>query len=150
MFSRRPRQVVVLIAVVILICAQTGCGGGTGPSPVGYAGEWTGTTSSGTPVQFSVSATETVTSITLVYRFSTECSGTLTYTGLALPIHTSNPPGLPTSDQLGFAYSTTNGASGTLIVGGFSSDRRSASGRFALVDFGACDTVVGTWSATRR
>jgi hypothetical protein len=148
MWSRAARWLGVLIA----ICAPVACGGGGGiaPSPVGYAGEWTGTTSNGPPIRFSVSAADTVTSITLVYSFSADCSGTLTYTDLAVPIRTSNPPGLPASDQLGFGYSTTNGVNGTLIAGGFSPDRRSASGQFALVHFGACDTVVGTWTAQRH
>ena len=106
----------------------------------------------GTPIQFSVSAADTVTSFILAYNFSADCSGTLTYTDLALPIHTLNPPGPPPFDQPGFGYSTSSddGARGTLIAGHFSPDRRSASGQFSLVHYGACDTVVGRWNATRR
>jgi hypothetical protein len=149
MCSREARR--LAISIVIVICAHIACDSGTGPSPLGYAGEWTGTTSQGTPMRFSVSAADSVTSFTLAYNFSADCSGRLTYTDLALPIHTLNPPGPPPFDQPGFGYSTNDdGARGTLIAGHFSPDRRSASGQFSLVHYGACDTVVGMWNATRR
>jgi hypothetical protein len=150
MCSREARH--LAISIIIVICAHIACDRGMGPSPLGYAGEWTGTTSQGTPIRFSVSAADTVTSFTLAYNFSADCSGTLTYTQLALPIHTLNPPGPPPYDQPGFGYSTSSddAASGTLIAGHFSSDRRSASGQFSLVYYGACGTVVGRWNATRR
>ncbi len=44
--------------MVIVICAHIKCDSGIGPSPVGYAGEWTGTTSQGPPIHFSVSAAD--------------------------------------------------------------------------------------------
>jgi hypothetical protein len=150
MCSREARR--LAISIVIVICAHIACDRGIGPSPLGYAGEWMGTTSQGTPIRFSVSAADTVTSFTLAYNFSADCSGTLTYTQLALAIHTLNPPGPPPYDQPGFGYSTSSddGASGTLIAGHFSPDRRSATGQFSLVYYGACGTVVGRWNATRR
>lgn len=150
MRSRAVRRLGITIATVI--CAHVACGGEIGPSPLGYVGEWTGTTSNGTPIRFSVSGADTVTSITLVYSFSVDCSGTLAYTNLAVPIHTLDPLGPPPYDQPGFGYATNGGAGAgaTAIAGHFSPDRRFASGQFTLVRYGACGTVLGTWSASRR
>lgn len=150
MVSREVRRLV--ISVVIVISAHVACDGGASPTPLGYAGEWTGTTSQGTPIGFSVSAADTVTSFTLAYDFAADCTGTLAYTDLALEIHRLTPPGPPPYDQPGFGYATSSddGARGTLIAGRFAPDRRSASGQFSLVRYGACGTVVGRWNATRR
>jgi hypothetical protein len=147
---REARRLAISIGIVI--CAHVACKSPTAPSPLppGYAGEWAGTTVQGTPVQFSVSAADNVTSFTLTYNFSAVCSGTLTNTDLAVPIHKLDPPGPPPFDQPGFGFSTNDGTSGTLIAGHFSPDRRTASGQFSLVHYGACGTVVGTWSASRR
>src|SRR5262245_15783209 len=139
-----------LLSILVLVFAQAACGHDSmEPTPVGYAGEWSGTTAQGTPVRFSVSG-NAVTSISIAYNFSPACTGTLNYTGLAAEIHTLDPPGPPPFDQPGFGYSTTDGAQGTLIAGHFSADRRSASGQFTLVHYGACETVVSSWTATRR
>lgn len=146
---QEARRLVITLGVVI--CAPVACKSATAPTPVGYAGEWTGTTAQGTLVRFGVSAADHVTSFTLTYNFSATCSGTLTYTDLAAAIHTLDPPGPPPFDQPGFGFSTTDGTSGTVIAGHFSPDRRSASGQFSLIRHGACgDVVVGPWSASRR
>ena len=138
----------------VLACAAIACGSGdngVSPLPPGYAGEWVGTTSEGTAFRFAVAEGDTVTSITLTYNFSAGCSGTLTYTNLAVPIHTLEPPGPPPFDQPGFGYGVNTIQTGTLIAGVFSPDRRSASGRFTFVQFSGCDSVVaGSWTATRR
>src|SRR5215510_8728529 len=65
--------------LVLLISAQTACHNGVEPTPVGYAGEWIGTTAQGTPVRFSVSG-NVVTSISITYNFSPACADTLSYT----------------------------------------------------------------------
>lgn len=150
MRSREARRLAILLGIVI--CAQVACKSATAPSPVGYAGEWTGTAMPGTSVQFSVSAADQVTAFTLTYNFSATCSGTLRYTDLAVPIHTLDPPGPPPYDQPGFGFGRTSDdrASGTAIAGHFSPDRRSASGQFTLVNYDGCGTVLGTWSARRR
>src|SRR5574340_107058 len=146
---RRTRT--LLISIGLAVWVHGACKSATAPSPVGYAGEWNGTTMQGTPVQFDVSRNDEVNSFTLTYNFSNTCSGTLAYRELALPIHTLDPPGPPPYDQPGFGFSTTDGATGTFLAGHFSRDRRSASGQFSLVRYGACgDVAVGTWSARRR
>jgi hypothetical protein len=140
------------ISIGMVICVHVGCGGATSPSPLpsGYAGEWEGTSTEGTVVQFSVSAADEVTSLILAYNLSPACSGTLTNTNLAVPIHKLDPPGAPPYDQPGFGFSTADGTSGTLIAGYFLPDRRSASGKFTLVRYGSCGTVLGSWTAQRQ
>jgi hypothetical protein len=91
-----------------------------------------------------------VTSISITYNFSPMCTGTLSYANLAAEIHTFDPPGPPLFDQPGFGESTTDGVQGTLIAGHFSADRRSASGQFTPVPYGACGTLVSSWTANRR
>jgi hypothetical protein len=150
MFLREARRLAILIGTLIFL--HVGCNSATAPSPLpaGYAGEWTGTTAEGTFVQFSVSATDHVTSLILTYNFSAACSGTLTNTNLAVPIHRLDHPGPPPYDQPGFAFGTNEVTSATAINGHFSPDRRSASGQFTLVYYDACgDVIHGTWSARR-
>ena len=138
-----------VFCLVLLISAQIACHNGLGPTPAGYAGEWIGTTAQETTISFTVSG-NAVTSISITYNFSPTCTGALSYTSLAAEIHILDPPGPPPFDQPGFGYSTTDGTQGTLIAGHFSSDRRSASGQFTLVHYGACETVVSSWTANRR
>ena len=85
----------LVIAASIPSSAEVTCDSATAPAPVpvGYAGEWTGTTQYGPPIGFSVSAADEVTSVTLTYNFSPTCSGTLTYADLAVPIRRLEPPG---------------------------------------------------------
>ena len=107
MFLREARRLAILIGT--LICVHVGCNSATAPSPLpaGYAGEWTGTTVEGTFVQFSVSATDHVTSLILTYNFSAACSGTLTNTNLAVPIHRLDPPARHLTISLGSASART-------------------------------------------
>lgn len=152
MCMREARTLSMLAA--ILACASIACGsGGNGVSPIppGYAGDWIGTTSEGTSFRFIVSEADTVTSITLSYNFFAGCSGTVSYTNLAVPIRRLEPPGPPPFDQPGFGYAKNDVVSGTLIAGHFSPDRLSAEGRFTLVTYSGCADVVGSsWNATRR
>lgn len=144
----------LVIAASIAISAHVACTSPTAPAPVpaGYAGEWTGTTEHGTPIRFSVSAADEVTSFTVTYNFSATCSGTLTYADLAVPIRKQEPPGPPPFDQPGFAFGPVSDdrESATAIAGHFFADRRSASGQFLLVGYVGCEPVRGTWDARRR
>jgi hypothetical protein len=143
----------LVIAASIAISAHVACESPTAPEPVGYAGEWTGTTQHATSVRFSVSDANEVTSFTVTYNFSVTCSGTLTYTDLAVPIRKQEPPGPPPFDQPGFAFGrmSDDRVSATAINGVFSADRRSVSGQFVLVGYSGCGpSVLGTWDARRR
>lgn len=152
MCMRGGRYLTILAAV--LACGHIACGSGdsgVSPLPPGYVGDWIGTTSHGTSFRFSVSEADTVSSITLTYNVSTGCSGTLSYTNLAVVIRSLEPPGPPPFDQPGFGFAENTVVTGTMIAGHFSPDRRSASGQFNLVKYSGCDDVVfGTWTATRR
>jgi hypothetical protein len=118
------------ISTGTLVCIHVACNSATAPSPLppGYAGEWSGTTAEGTPVHFTVSGSDEVTSFTLTYSFSDTCAGTLINTDLAVPIRSLDPPGPPPYDQPGFAFGTNEITRATAIAGFFSPDRRSASG----------------------
>lgn len=145
----------LVIAASLAISAQVACTGPTAPAPVpvGYAGEWTGTTEHGIPIRFSVSAADDVTSFTLSYNVSPTCSGTLTYTDLAVPIRRQEPPGPPPFDQPGFAFGRLSDdlATASGIAGHFSPDRRSASGQFILSQYAGCGPgFIGRWDANRR
>jgi hypothetical protein len=146
-------HVLHLVAVIVVVL-NVGCNSATKPSglpPSGYAGEWAGTTTDGTSVQFSVSTADNVTEFTLTYRISATCSGTLRYADLTAQIHLQVPPGPPPFDQPGFAFSTKDATSGTAVAGHFSPDRLSSSGQFILANYGACgEGVIGNWSARRR
>src|SRR4029453_11551426 len=93
-----------VLGFALVISAQTACENAVEPTPVGYAGEWTGTTTQGTPVRFSVSG-NAVTSISITYNFSPTCTGTLSYTSRGNSYARSS--GSPPFDQPGFGYSTT-------------------------------------------
>ena len=143
-----------MIATGIAISTHVACASPTAPAPVpvGYVGEWTGTTQHGTPVRFSVSAVDELTSITLTYNVSATCSGTFTYTDLAVPIRRQEPPGPPPFDQPGFAVGRVSDdrASATAVAGHFSPDRRLASGQFILNQLSGCGpSFIGTWEARR-
>jgi hypothetical protein len=112
---------------------------------VGYAGEWDGTTSHGTPVNFSVSGDQ-VTSFTLAFNSPPTCSGTETVAGPGSII-------LREDDQFGFAMSRVGGDFewGAALYGVFSPDRRSASGEFLLVRYPGCGGTLNVkWSVRRR
>ena len=142
----------LLVAMSIAISTHIACGSPTAPAPVGYAGEWTGTTQHGTPVRLTVSAADEVTLVILTYKLSDTCAGSLTYTDLAVPIRKLEPPGPPPFDQPGFAFGRTSddGESATAINGVFSADRKSVSGQFVLVGYSACGPVMERWDARRR
>lgn len=69
----------VTVAALTVVACHRGSSPSPSPLPVGYGGEW-----QGPAIRFSVSAADVVTSITIVYGISAECSGTLTYTNLAV------------------------------------------------------------------
>lgn len=133
-----------------LVVCSAACSSPLAPAPVGYDGEWVGTTAHGTPVSFVVSGNN-VTSFTLAFNFSPTCSGTETVLGPA-EIALQDPPGQPPFDQPGFGMSETGGNSewGIALYGAFSPDRRSVAGEFQLVLYPGCGTLNLVWSARRR
>jgi hypothetical protein len=135
----------------LLVTALTGlaasCGGSTPSAPgSGYRGEWTGTTSQGTAISFTVSAEQKMTAIVVGYSFN-GCSGTKTFPGISLPIAV-NPqqPGLPgfefnsgPRDQPNYVgvmgtFATTDTAAGLVVFGNYES----------------CNNGLASWSAVKR
>lgn len=120
------------------------------------AGEWSGTTSQGRPIAFSVSPVdETVTRITLGYDFN-GCSGSHEFLDLNIPT-TSNViclPG-PCSGRLesrrSFAHSDGSPAAGpyTQINAVFLPGNQ-ARGQMVFRDYPGCGAATVEWSATRR
>jgi hypothetical protein len=98
----------------IVLCALANACSTSAPTPVGYAGQWTGTTAQGRPIAFTVSADEKVTSITVGYSFN-GCSGSQTFSNLNLDTAPNvtcipGPCGPGMSSYRAFNYSTLRGA----------------------------------------
>ena len=140
------------------LCAMAACSGPASPTSAstGYAGQWTGTTAQGRPVAFTISPSETVTSITVGHDFN-GCTGSQTFAGLSLNIvpNVQCIPG-PCSPSLtsfrSFGYTSGNPINGpsTDISGIFFSFTR-AEGSINLRDFPGCGSAIGVaWTATRR
>lgn len=147
-----PSRVLIFI---LGTCAAAACGGGnvTGPSEPGisFTGEWSGTTPQGASIAFSVSANQTVTSITVGYRFN-GCSGTNTFSNLSLDIGQSGfPPRVPTQSNPGFGYGSGSpeAPNYTQVLGTFTSGQ-TATGSVTFLNFTNCGNAVTNWSATKR
>ena len=121
------------------LLATVGCGdGGTGP--ISYDGMWSGTTSQGRPISFTV-AGNAVTVATIGYSASGNCS--------PVPTGSTITPGVPLPIN-GTSISITFG--GGTITGTFSS-ATAASGTFSVsfagIPSGCSSNASGTWTATR-
>ncbi len=105
-------------------------------------------------MSFTVSPEQRVTSITVNYALN-GCSGSATFTGLAVDIATvQRPPGNPGAgpfDNLGFGYASggPQGANSINLTGAFTSTG-TATGVTIYSDFHGCGSGVATWNATRR
>lgn len=146
-----------LLCWIVALCAgASACGvhGVTTPtaSDASYAGEWSGTTSQGAPIVFSVSAEQAVTSITVGYRFN-GCSGSNTFANLSLALAGQSPfPGRqPTAVSPGFGYGSGSpeGANYTQVEGSFASGQTST-GTLAFLNYSNCGNAFANWSATKR
>jgi hypothetical protein len=134
----------------------SGCGNGratwTGFTesipPFNFEGQWSGTTSQGTAIAFTVSSAQTVTALTLGYAFG-GCSGTKTFSDLSAAVYPSGPG--PT-----FAYATIapDGASFTEEVIGTFASNAVASGVVLLSGYPGCGNpnvvVSAIWTAARH
>jgi hypothetical protein len=139
------------------LCALlSACGnsdrGPTLPTPAAslrYDGEWSGTTSQGRPITFTVSSDQRVTAITVGYSFN-GCSGVNTFSSLNLVIG-SPPNPSPVTPVPGFGYGSgpPDGPHYTQIYGSFTSST-TATGSVIFGDYPGCGNSVGIWSATKR
>jgi len=146
----RPVPFLLAIPLCVLMSAcdkspTTSSSGG----PARYDGEWSGTTSQGRPITFTVSADQKVTALTVGYNFN-GCSGANTFSNLNLDI--GNPPS-PTAPSLGpsFGYGSgpPDGANFTQVLGSFTSST-TATGSVVFGAYAGCGTAFGAWNASKR
>jgi hypothetical protein len=136
-----------LLASSVLVAAAA-CGSGPSrPSTASYDGQWTGTTSQGTPISFTVSDRK-LTTLTLGYTFN-GCTGTVAVEPnvtleniptAPVPVFTadyqSGPVGTPNRLLIHFLFTSTTAANGMAIY----------------TDYEGCGTgpVIAPWTATKR
>lgn len=158
---RTPRSGQTAAGVLATCCAVVllaACGGSpSSPSPSSLSvGQWAGTTAHGTPITFTVSSDEILTTITVGYSFN-GCSGTQTFSNLNVNTvgDVTCIPG-PCSGSIAsyrsFAYvSGSIGAGAVTSINGLFLPGNEAEGLVSFRDFPGCGTAGGVaWSATRR
>jgi hypothetical protein len=138
-----------------VLLAACGGNGPSGPSSASYRGEWAGTTSQGSPISFSISPDEKVTSITVGYNFN-GCSATQTFSNLNIDIapNVTCIPGPCSAQVLSYrAFGFANGPiEGPLIsINGLFPSLATAQGLVGFRDYPGCGTATGvSWTAIRR
>jgi hypothetical protein len=139
--------------LLLSIAAMVSDCGGSPTGPQGgaerYEGQWSGVSSQGRTISFTVSSDQKVTSITLGYNFN-GCTGTSTFPNLSLGIGSTPNPSSPTPGP-GFGYGSGNpeGPNFTQVYGMFSS-YTAATGSMVFGDFSGCGNAGGIWSATKK
>ena len=140
-------------------CARTISSVARALPPLGSAslsvGEWSGTTSQGMPIEFSVSPDETVTTISIGYDFN-GCTGSHTFSDLAVPTNpgvTCIPGPCPDTAESYRAFSYMDGsfAGGPVIqINGVFLPRNEARGQVNLINYPVCGTATAVeWIARR-
>jgi hypothetical protein len=140
-----------------LLIPRTWCrhcrGSVTAPDGPGtnFTGQWSGSTSQGASIAFSVSADQTVTAITVGHDFNA-CRGTETFSSLSLDIAESGflrRVPIPSTPGFGFGSGSPEGPNFTQVTGMFTSSQ-AASGTVTFLNFANCGNTVASWNATRR
>ena len=117
----KPGPLVLTTALCVFMTACSDSEPPTTPETPRYDGEWSGTTSQGRPITFTVSADQKVTAITVGYSFGS-CNGTNTFSNLNLDIGTSPIPGAPQiGPGFGFGSGSPELPNYTQLFGNFSS-----------------------------
>ena len=141
---------------LVLCVVAAGCQNNpTMPTGSAYAGEWSGTTLHGSPIAFSLSADDKVTTIVVGHSFG-GCSGSQTFSNLSLDIVPDvicipGPctPGVASFRRFGYASGGPAGPA-TSINGVFLSSSR-AEGSVNFRDYPGCGSAIGVpRTATRR
>lgn len=153
-----PRSVAASLFLSLLSLAA--CRSGlTAPTDAGtnYTGRWTGTTSQGASIVFTVSSDQIVTAIAVGHDFN-GCRGTETFSGLSLIISrpgfsvTRMPTlsGASTSSNPAFGFGSGSPESPTFtqITGMFLSTT-TATGTVTFLSFPGCGNGVALWNASR-
>jgi hypothetical protein len=152
--SFRVSELAMFIPFMVgLAVGLSGCSGSTMPTPSTgpprYDGEWSGMTSQGRPISFTVSAGQKVTTITLGYSFN-GCSGTKTFPGLSLDIGNPPNPGSPSGGP-GFGYGSgpPDAPNYTQVYGTFASST-TVNGSVVFGDYTNCGNGIAIWTATKK
>ena len=132
-----------------LLVLAAACGHGpSSPSAPSFAGEWSGTTSQGTPITFTVTADLQLTALTIGYNFN-GCLGSASY---APNVALLRIPTLPVP-----AYSVTYqsgpvGSANRALVNFFFTSASDAHGTIIFTDYPECGAGLteAVWTATRR
>jgi hypothetical protein len=140
--------------VTIAWCALMSACGPTTPSSATLEGQWSGTTSQGTSITFTVSSDQKVSALTLGYSFN-GCSGVQTFSNLNLetaPMVTCIPGPCPpsVSSYRAFSYSAGSIDGRNTSVNGLFPLTTRAEGQATFRDYPGCGTAVGiVWTATK-
>jgi hypothetical protein len=136
-------------------CALMGACSPTTPSSASLDGQWSGTTSQGTPITFTVSSDQKVTALSVGYSFN-GCSGMQTFSNLNLetaPTLTCIPGPCPTtaSSYRAFSYSAGSIDGPFTTVNGLFMLTTSAEGQVAFRNYPGCGSAAGIgWTAAKR
>jgi hypothetical protein len=138
---------------MVLCASLSACGDApTTPSSGGaarYDGEWSGTTSQGRPIAFTVSSAQKVTAITIDYNFN-GCSGANTFSNLSLDIGTPPNPNAPSlGPSFGYGSGPPDGPNYTQVLGSFTAST-TATGSVIFGGYPGCANAVASWTATKR
>jgi len=134
------------LPLFVLCIATSSCRGGGATAPTsGFQGSWSGTTSLGTPISFTISANQIITDITVSYNFN-GCSGTKAYSGLAIPIR------MPTPQQSlpGFEFASGAREDPDFVGVTASLNGSDAAGLTAFTNYQDCRNGIASWDAHRR
>jgi hypothetical protein len=144
--------------VTVVCCAVLSACGGSDSTPITpspgetlrYDGQWSGTTSQGKPITFTVASDQKVTAITVEYNFG-GCSGLKTFSGLNLEIVYPPVRTTPLTPGPGFGYGSGSpeAPNYTQLAGWFTSSTM-ANGTVVFGGYPGCGNAVGIWTATRR
>ena len=145
----------MLFSMALIAALSAGCSyAPMGPGALDYAGEWSGTTSQGRPISFTISSKQRITAISVAYDFS-GCSGVKPFTGLDVAIRTAPagvlPPELEQYAGFNFRDGAQGAANATQVVGALKS-QKSATGAASFESYGGCTNAFEgiTWNATKN
>jgi hypothetical protein len=123
------------VRVVLFASLMSACGSDVSPvtptpitptstaSSQDYEGEWQGTTLQGTPITFSISADQRVTTITVGYILN-GCSISKTFSNLSLTIASPPPPIRPGPPGFGYGSSSPDFTNFIQVEGWFPTNER--------------------------
>jgi len=141
MSQHGPRFLIAIVSILLGACEN----GPSAPSAGGYAGEWSGMTSQGSPITFSVSTSEKLTKISVGYNFN-GCTGS---NSLAPDVALERSP-VPVEVRLLDYESAPPGTPNRMLFHFLFTSSTAAHGMVTFADFAGCGTVNSTWTATRR